>query len=494
MKDTEKNIEEKRDFAVIIFARFIQALLSVITIRIATTYLDPENFGHLAILVTIQTCAVLIFINPFDQLLNRRAYNWFNSGRMNQILEQYRYYVVAIAVLAGIFVALWCAIAGKSIFYTTTNALAILFVVAAATINATNIWLLNMLLKRTRAAIWALVGQFFGILMAFTLVRLTNDSLGWFVGQAIGYCLSGVGAGLDLKKSIVSKSVLVEWSEVTAITKKDITQYVLPLAVTAIFMWICISGYRIIFEKYWGLHQLGTVVVAINLACAMWAITESIAMQYLYPLFFKWISHAGEKIRGEDGPSHVINSLGPAYLIIFALSIFCAPYFLNLLVAPIYASAKWAFILGSTFECCRALGNIFATSAQIDRKMRYLIYPYGLGAVLILIGISMIGYMKLEIVYGLLYLCVVGLIITSILYYSMNKLIPVILDVKRWSFSLIIVILAIVLSKFTPSISISKVNALYACLSASGIVVALLYLIARNNYALHQLLSIKNIK
>ena len=60
-------------------------------------------------------------------------------------------------------------------------------------------------------------------------------------------------------------------------------------------MWLQLSGYRFLIEGYWGLAQLGFMAVGLQLAGQISALAESLAMQFLYPLFYRRVSLQEEK-------------------------------------------------------------------------------------------------------------------------------------------------------------------------------------------------------
>jgi len=74
------------------------------------------------------------------------------------------------------------------------------------------------------------------------------------------------------------------------LNRSSILTYCLPLALATGLMWLQLSGYRFLIESYWGLAQLGLMAVGLNLAGQFWSLAESLAMQFLNPLFYRRVS------------------------------------------------------------------------------------------------------------------------------------------------------------------------------------------------------------
>ena len=94
----------KRDLTLVIGGRFAAAAMALISIRVVTTVLTPEQFGELALLVAVQMFCGLFLINPVGQHINLHTHAWWDSGTLLSRLKSYRLYVLAVSLVGGVLV------------------------------------------------------------------------------------------------------------------------------------------------------------------------------------------------------------------------------------------------------------------------------------------------------------------------------------------------------------------------------------------------------
>jgi O-antigen/teichoic acid export membrane protein len=164
-------------------------------------------------------------------------------------------------------------------------------------------------------------------------------------------------------------------------------------------MWLQLSGYRFLVESYWGLAQLGFMVVGLQLTGQISALVESLVMQFFYPMFYRRVSANEQVHEVELAFSDLLNTLVPIYFVLTGLIIVSAPYLLKLLVASQFQDAIFFVMLGAGIELCRVLGNILSNAAQITRKTKSVVLPYAVGAITTFILIALIGDRQQEMIW-----------------------------------------------------------------------------------------------
>src|SRR5450759_367973 len=135
--------------------RLVSALMALIAIRAVTTFLTPEQYGELALLITVQMFCGLFLINPVGQHINLHTHAWWDDGTLMARLKSYRRYVFVVS-LVGLAVVLGM---GKhhSVEQLLWTAAAMLAMVVAGTWNATLIPMLNMLGFRAASVLWGII-------------------------------------------------------------------------------------------------------------------------------------------------------------------------------------------------------------------------------------------------------------------------------------------------------------------------------------------------
>jgi len=207
--------------------------------------------------------------------------------------------------------------------------------------------------------------------------------------------------------------------------------YCMPLALATGLMWLQLSGYRFVIEGYWGLSQLGFLAVGLQLAGQIWSLAESLAMQFLYPLFYRRVSahekHADVRLAVSD----LLNTLVPVYFVLAGLTILSAPYLLKLLVAPQFWGALNFVMLGTGIELCRVLGNLLSNAAHVRRKTKSLALPYAAGSMTALALIYCAGARQMEISWAGAALMAGAIAMFIIMLISMYRQVRFCLDVGR---------------------------------------------------------------
>jgi O-antigen/teichoic acid export membrane protein len=383
----------KRDLMLVGGGRLAAALMALVTIRAVTTFLTPEQFGELALLIAVQMFCGLFLVNPVGQHINLHTHAWWDDGTLLARLKSYRHYVLAVSFVgAGVVLGIGQHHSAMQLLWTLISMFAM---VAAGTWNATLIPMLNMLGFRAISIFWSILTIATGLVSSILLVVWSQSATAWFAGQAIGMGVGALGAKYVLRQH--AKQSELDVSALPLLDKRTILSYCLPLALATGLMWLQLSGYRFAIESYWGLAQLGFLAVGLQLAGQIWGLAESLSTQFLYPLFYRRVS-AHENLTEVDlAFSDLLNTLVPVYLVLAGLTILSAPYLLKLLVAPQFRDALNFVMLGAGIELCRVLGNLFSNAAHIRRKTKSLALPYAVGSMTSLGLIYCVGVRQMEI-------------------------------------------------------------------------------------------------
>ena len=401
--------------------------MALITIRVVTSLLTPEQYGELALLIAIQVFCGLLLINPVGQHINLHTHAWWDSGTLLPRLKSYRAYVLAVSLLGGVLVlAIGQQYSATQFLYT---AMAMFAMVTAATWNATLIPMLNMLGFRAASVLWSTITILVSLLSSILLVMWLRSPTAWFIGQMIGLGIGALGAKYVLNK--YSKHSNHPKSRLSLFNKRTVITYCLPLAVATGFMWLQLSGYRFVVEHYWGLIQLGFLAVGLQLAGQIFALAESLAMQFLYPLFYRRVTNFENVSEVELAFSDLLNTLVPVYFLLTGLVIFSAQYLLKILVAPQFQHAINFVMLGASIELCRVLGNLLSNAAQVKRKTKSLALPYAVGSFICLFFIYFAGIQQMEIIWACMALTLGAVAMFITMLTTMYKQVRFTLDVGR---------------------------------------------------------------
>ena len=406
--------------------------------------LPPEQFGTLAVLITFQTFCGLFLVNPVGQYINRHTHAWADDGSLLPRMRRYCSWVLLAALFGGLASGVWAISQPLSWGERALVVATVVFMVIAATANATSVYLFNMLGHRSLAVGWAGVTALLGLLLSLTITYRFGVGLAWFAGQALGMAIGAVGA-IGAMRRLLPVARDSSWPLLEAGAFRT---YVLPLALATGFMWWLLSGYRLFLEARWGLAALGSAVVGLSLAAQLWSLLESLAMQFLYPLFYRRLAVGGTP-DSALAFSDLLNTLGPVYLVMAAATAIGAPSLLALFVDAAYANVVPFVLLGVAIECCRALGNVLGTAAQVERRMVALIPPYVMGVLVLTVALFMLDAGS-DISNAVVILAVAGVVTLITMALVMNRLQRFSIDGPRWGGASVLVLCAGSLAKFSP--------------------------------------------
>lgn len=470
----------KRDLLIITCGRLITAVIGLLSIRAVTSFLPPEQYGQLAVLLVVQSFCGLFLVNPVGQLINRHTHDWWDSGTLFSRLNDYKKYIFLVSLIGGVATAL--VYKNTDINQIMLIAILMIMMVISNTWNATYIPMLNMIGKRAESVNWGLITSIASLSTSILLCSFWPTSISWFTGQIFGFSIGAIGAGLALRKGNLPNQNL---NHKHLLTKQIIIAFCLPLALATGFMWLQLNGYRLIIKYYWGLETLAYLVVGLTLATQIWALVESLVQQFLYPFFYKRITDQDDK--KNEALSDLLNTMVPIYIILAGITFTSAPYLLKLLVAPQYSNIDTFVRLGIVVEFCRVTGNILSNAAQATKRTRTVILPYALGATSVLALLSIVAILNLGIILAALCLAVSTLIMLASMWHAMYSEVKFHPDFKLWIIATFMATAISLTSLCLPKETLwFNSLAILSLISVIGLIS--LMLILRNNKALQRLL------
>lgn len=373
----------KSDILWVVVGRLFFSLVYLLSIRISTGLLEPDQYTILGMLVAIQTFCGLIFINPIGQYINRNCQQWWQDQSIDGRMKTFQYYVVVTSLIGGVVASIWFSIfdSGNG-FNKFFLANIVILMIWGATWNVTWSSVINILEQRALAVKLSLFAAVCGLLMSALLCYSNPTPEMWFLGQAIGNSIGAIAGGYAMR----SIGLIKAKSPVKLIDASAIKKYCLPLACSTPFIWLQLSGYRLIMPTYWDLTIVGMALAGIGLSLQAWILVETIVVQILIPKYYKILNGSdGAVIPGYEGNnkqqvdrlvfSDLINIVGPFYLFFAAITLVLAPSLVFLIVDEKYILAAHFFAIGSFVELCRVMFNLFANAAQINQNTKLLVLP-----------------------------------------------------------------------------------------------------------------------
>lgn len=474
----------KTDFLVTLLSRLVTALITLLTVRFMTIYLPPDEYAQYTLLMSIQMFCGLFLINPVGQYINRHIHLWWKFGCLMQYFRYYNIYIISVSLIGAILALLL-------FFYKFQTVNFIVFLITFLLVyglnwNATLVPGLNFLGYRVSSSVIAIVTGLVSIGCSILLMKISNTSIFWILGQSFGLLLGSLAAFFALKYNYV-RSLKVA-TKIHEMDKDEFLSFCIPISIATILLWVQMSGYRFALDAFWSAEEFAFVVVGLTIAMQFSALFESFIQQYLYPKFYKSFSSStlNESV---SVLSDLINSAGPIYLVYLAGLFLGASCLTQFLVAESYIVSSKYMQYGVFIEGFRMLGNLLSNAAQITKNTRYLIYPNAVGSFILIVCFFILPFKQSSIDTACFILVLASFLNFVLNYYLMHKLLPFSLDLLRWVAGVLLFFSFFVFS-FYIQMSLNLYTSLLFLLFTGLSCLFFMYCLLKNNLAFERLLAI----
>jgi hypothetical protein len=192
------------------------------------------------------------------------------------------------------------------------------------------------------------------------------------------------------------------------------------------------------------------LAIGLAIASQLWSIFESLITQFLHPYFFRHITEAKTDEQEVAVLSDMVNVMWPLYAVFAGFNLLLASSLLNVLTDARYHGAVTFVTIGALIEFVRCTTNLWSYAAQVKRRTKRVILPYGLGALVLWLMVLAVIYSKES-----LHMLAVGLVISGIvtcitMVVFMQRMLPVVVDVRRWLAGTVIFTLSLIIVVVLP--------------------------------------------
>ena len=365
---------------VVLFGNAAQFILLLLAMRVATSYLPPEEMGRLSLITAATAFFAMFLINPVGMFINRRLHAWDALGRAKYYLKlHWLYLLVMSGVAAGSLGALntWGAFGHQ--FTTAWLLLLVCGSVIFNTINQTTVPSLNLLAYRGRFFILTLATIGVGLVSAYLVVRTFSTTaeywlMGLLIGQAV---LALVGVAVLFAKL----QTTVAAPRPTKAHFRTIFNFAWPVAVSVGFNWLQTQGYRFLAADSLGLAALGLFVAGYGISAGLLAAFEAVMTTYLQPRFYKSVSNSNTTAQSLAWNTYA-GAILPSLVLVTFILIALAPEFTRFMVGPAYQSSSQFVVWGVLAEGGRVVAGVYGMSAHAKMKTRLLLLPNLFGAII----------------------------------------------------------------------------------------------------------------
>jgi O-antigen/teichoic acid export membrane protein len=363
---------------VVLLGNAAQFILLLLGMRLATSYLPPEEMGRLSLIMAVTAFFALFLVNPVGMFVNRRFHTWDSLGRARYYLKLHSLYLLMVS---GIAVGSLAVLNTLGAFGVQFNIAWLLVLVCSSlffnTINQTAAPSLNLLEFRGWYFILTLATIAMGLVSAYVLVRVFSATAEfWLLGLLIGQAIFAV-VGVAVLFTKLQTSVPAH--RPTTVQLRVLFGFAWPVAISVGFNWLQMQGYRFLAVDSLGFGALGLFIVGYGICAALLGGFEVVMTTYLQPHFYKTASNSNLTTQSLAWNTYA-GAILPSLVLVAFILIALAPELTRFMVAPAYQSSSQFVVWGVLAESARVVAGVYGMSAHAKMKTRLLILPNFMGA------------------------------------------------------------------------------------------------------------------
>lgn len=362
--------------------RIGQILLTLLTMRIATTILPPAEMARIFLISSAVAFFAATLISPVGMFINRRLYAWNAKGRVCHYFNYFWFYLLIVSLIATGSMAM---LEGVNLFTFHTDLIWLLFLIFGSlmisTMNLLIIPSLNLLGFRAWFVYLTLATTVMSLVMAIFIVILAKPKAEfWLVGLLLGQLLIGLAGGKIFYKHIQSPIPQEDAAiKVTNNHVKLMWKFAWPILISAVLIWAQTQSYRFLMGRSLGLVEVGLFVAGYGISAGLISAFESVFTTYLQPMFYKHISNENV-IEQSKAWGEYAGAIFPSLMLVGLMIVATASELTRVMLGPEYWSSSKFVVWGVIAELARVASGVYGMVAHARMKTRLLLIPSLVGA------------------------------------------------------------------------------------------------------------------
>ncbi len=370
-------------FLVIGAGRFVQILLSLASVRLMTTILNPSEVGRMNIIDGALTWSSLFFLTPVSLYIQRNLHAWDSWGKLRAyVLCYYTSYMGLVSVLfaTGLLIIVWLGGLGTDVSSMWIMGLVfgsiLLSILGRELVN-----ILNLFKHRVSFVLLTNFALGLGLFCSILLARVCSAKAEyWYSGQILGWVVL-LPIAIFLFLRVVHKVPDVSTSMVGAqdITINDVLKFAGPLSVYGVFYWLQTYAYRFILVRFGDSAAVGLFTTNFSIGAMPMVIFGSIFGEYYQPIFYKSIATDNTHQRVEAW-NEFASAYLPSIILMGTFTAFAGPIFARILAGKDFHSAAWVAAWGAIYTSILLVNSALNMTTWASLRTKDLIKPTAVGA------------------------------------------------------------------------------------------------------------------
>ncbi len=361
----------------------------MITVRLYTEVLGPEQVGKLSLLLALTSLFTLALIAPVSSYVMRKAIDWHSDGDLAEHLKKPLLYSLAAASIAAIVSEL-LAVMGVLHASLMAGPLVGLAVLGLALSNAGS-QLFNYLGRPFTFVTLSCLTSCAAVAIPGLLCWLTSSTAEmWIVGVALGQLAGGCLSILFIKRlQRDNPSSNGELRRASTFDLWTVASYSAPLLIATCLSWVQTDGYRYVFVRVASEHILGLFVVGFTVGVSPMALVDRLISDVYLPTLTRDVALKSRDCWPASWNAYASAAILP--IVLFGMLACSGTTLLaRLLIAPAYVAYAWVGIWGGMVKALQMMTSLYVGFSYAALNTKHLAVPYLIGACTTLLSMALL--------------------------------------------------------------------------------------------------------
>ncbi|MFL2578318.1 MAG: lipopolysaccharide biosynthesis protein [Flavobacteriaceae bacterium] len=413
-----------KNLVFIISGRIVQILITLASIRLLTSLLNPEEVGNYYLAISILAFFNLVFLNAPGMYFSRYLLEWQRSKNLFNAIFVFILWILIVVLISVLSVNVLFEISNyDEKFDNQTFILFIILSILISTIHRNLIYGANTIGFTREFVIFSITTSLIGLASSVGFVYLFEaSSLYWLFGIIISEC-----SVLYFAFKFFIKGNLLDIKKIKATITKERLQKIfffsLPIAVTTFLMWGQNMSYRFIIDYKYSAEALGYIAIGLGVASSIFGSLEALITQYFNPIFLKDLLDSTKKGRAKAW-NKMASIVIPIYFFALVFVITMSEKLIIVLADNQFHESYHYTLIGAFIEFFRVTTNLLNGISQAELKTNKTILPYLIGFSVVVISLLIFDFshnltmIPLVLALGYFFVC-------FFMYIKMNKLLQI---------------------------------------------------------------------
>ena len=353
----------KKDLLILSAGNFLKILLTILLTRLATYFLDYEDYANYILIISIYNFFSLLLISPIGPYIIVNSTEFLNKNTLYSFYKNlFIKYIIPVSILAGLSMVFYFLIF-ESYVIIYVSAGIIFLLIFKSLYEITNQYF-NLFKRNLLFFIYIIIFLLLNIFSGIIFIEFFgNNYLSWFYSFVVSNIILSILVFIKFKKLYKNKN-----NKPYSFNKKALN-FSLYILSANIFSWALYDGSKLIGENIFQKNDLGVLLLGFAISAQIFSTLENFLNQLILPWLYDKIL-IFSPISKYNKFKKYYKTVVPILLLAFFGSVLFSDLIIYILVdeSKINEGLKIFFIVGLSIEMLKSLINTLKNVFYIELK------------------------------------------------------------------------------------------------------------------------------